>query len=222
MLDWRSMGDDHQGPGGLRAGALAAGVGVLGLLAGPRGAFDPVGFLAWLALIGLPAGILVGRSGARLRAEAWIAPCAWLLIFLVVGSGSPASLGFGFGVTLGLHGVGFALGRSLRGSALPATAGMFLVALLLTAWPVRAALGRPGTRGPVPVAFARAGIELSPLVLVLESAGVDWTHTQPDMYSLSGVEEFPRRPYRGSLAAPVLLLVGSLLSLIAVRTQRTD
>jgi len=57
-------------------------------------------------------------------------------------------------------------------------------------------------------------LELSPLVLIFDCAGWDWTHAQDEVYRHAGVEWFQRRSFAGNLAGPSVLVVGCLLALL--------
>ena len=94
-----------------------------------------------------------------------------------------------------------------------------LVAALLVGLPVRGGLGATSwAEESVPAAVAL--YELSPTTYCLECAGVDWARREP-VYHAAGTDWFPadRRAWRGSLAAPLLFVVGSLATLIAQRVS---
>jgi hypothetical protein len=99
---------------------------------------------------------------------------------------------------------------------------LVLSLLLLTGLPVQGGLASGGTSWaaayPDLAAFL---LECSPLVLVYDCAGWDWVHGHPEAYALSGVEWFPRTPYRGSLAGPAVLLVGCVFAVLGSRLART-
>jgi len=214
----------EEDPRPVRCALLVGALGALGLLPGTRGAFDDVALLAWLALLALPAGVLAGSCGARPWPTGLLVPGLWAFALVpaaLLGDGPKAPLPLaGLGVCTGIFLSGLALGARLRGRGLPWAGGSFLFVLFLTGFCVRGALARDGAPASHASALVmRAALELSPLVLVLESSGIDWTHSQPTMYTHSGVEWIPRRSYRGPLAASTLLLVGSLLALSSTRRR---
>lgn len=212
-------------------------VGALGLLEGPRGALDPVVLLAWLALAALPAGCVLGTvasSGARRAALRVLAPALWsfeLFEAQVLGpaSGEPLRGSLGLAAVAGLYFFGIAIGARFshrRAEASPLLAGITLIALLAAALAPVALGGGFRAAGPAraPASSRVAGLllDVDPLVVVLECAGVDWTHRQELVYRRAGVEWVERRPWRGVLAPGVLLVVGWTLASVAVRRRRVS
>lgn len=204
----------------------SAGAGALGCLPGAAGAFDPVTLCGWLALSAPAAGALVGSSRAPFFPFGLCVPGSWVLLLVLVearaGGGLPSPLWAACALA-GLFGLGFALGRRLAaplaGAGLVAFATLWLasapVGLGLVASGSELARSRP--------ALAARLLDLSPLVLAFDCAGHDWTHAQPELYALAGVEWFQRRPYRGELAGPALLMVGCLLAaLVRLPRQALD
>lgn len=220
-----------------RSAALLAGVcvaGGLGALPGSAGAFDALALLGWLATIGVGAGWLLGGSGLWLR-HALAAPGAWslwLALVLMRGERALATPLDAMGVVLGLFLCGWALGR-LAGRACAGAGATLFAALVLSGLSVQGGFpdGPPGAgagtsedASPGPgaehPALARALLAVSPLVLVLESAGQDVTHANPLLYRSSGIEWFQRRPWQGRLAAPAALVVGCLAAALAAAFGR--
>ncbi len=202
---------------------LGAGVlgGALGLLGGAAGAGDAPTLLAWLALSAPALGALCAARGPALFPFGLMVPTAWaglLLLANASGHGPARELATPLWAACALGGL-FALGWALGGrSAAPVhTAGLLLLAALALSG---AALGFGVLVGGAELAPRHPGaarwlVELSPLVLVQECAGRDWTHAQPEFYARSGVEWFQRRPYAGNLAGPVVLVVGCALAWLA-------
>lgn len=209
-----------------RRGALAlagtAAAGFLGLLPASGGGTDPVATLAWLCLIAPASGALAGAAGVRLFPLGLGVPGLWLcvLVWADVSSGGdlPAPI-WGALVVAGLHAFGLGLGLLAPRRPWALAGGLSFALLLATGLCVQGGLGERSWAEAHP-GLARSLVELSPLVLVTECAGLDWTHAQPEMYALSGVEWFQRRSYRGPLAAPVVLLVGCTLATTASRRRR--
>lgn len=200
-----------------RAALLAASAaGLAGLLPGASGARDPVALLAWLALVALGAGWLVGASVRRARARALLVPLAWAIALALAArdARAPAHPLLGLAAATGLYLAGHALGR-LCGRPWAGAGACVLVALVASGAAVQGGF-EPDGRAPETSwaaerpAAARAALALSPLVLVLETAGLDLTHVHPRFYRSSGVEWFSRRPPRAGLAAAASLVVGSL------------
>ena len=191
--------------------------GALGLLAGGRG--GPVGTLAWLCLAAPACGALAGAHGLRLWPYGLGIPGAWFLFLVWADLAADQDLPtpvWGAFVLGGFFTLGLAAGRLFPERAW-ALAGLLLLAMLTaSALCVQAGLGRRSWAADHP-GVARALVEVSPLVIATESCGLEWTHAQPQMYSLAGVEWFQRRPYRGPLAGTTLLLVGCVSALVASR-----
>ena len=205
--------------------AACAAAGALGLLPGAAGPNDPVTLLGWLALFAPAAGVLRGARGPGLFPFALAVPGAWGLLLVFALSTServiPSPL-WPACVLAGLFAAGFALGRRAR-APLGAAGGVLLIGLVLSGASVGFGLAAGGAElaRRHPAAAARL-VDLSPLVLVFDSAGWDWTHAQPEVYARSGVEWFQRRPYRGSLAGPGALVVGCALAWLARAPRRSE
>lgn len=197
--------------------------GALGAMPGSAGAYDPVTLLGWLTLIAPAAGALCGARGLGLFPFALAVPGAWTIAFVLVQAQASRALPtpmWGACVVAGLFAAGLAAGRRTRAPL--RCAGLLL---LLGAGLSSACLGfglladgaELARRSPL---AAQRLHELSPLVLVFDCAGWDWSHAQPEVYAAAGVEWFPRRPYAGNLAGPAVLVVGCALAVLVRRPTR--
>jgi hypothetical protein len=75
---------------------------------------------------------------------------------------------------------------------------------------------------PWPARAAAVMLDLSPVSLVCESAGVrDWMWRE-GVYEPAGVDRLARRPWRGSLAGPTMLVVGCILAACCSRVGRRN
>lgn len=201
--------------------AASAAAGALGLLPTASGAADPVALLAWLALLAPAAGYACGALGVRFLPYGLAVPGFWAGLVALADFGSARDLAtplWGLAAVAGGFGLGSFLGAWL-GRPAAGAGSLLLAALCAVGAPVQGGLSRGESWGASHPRLARALVEASPLVLVLECAGLDWTHAQPDVYRLSGVEWFPRRPYRGPLAGPVVLVLGCVLGGALGRTR---
>jgi hypothetical protein len=188
-------------------------IGALGLAPGAAGALDARTLLGWLALVAPAAGAYLGPRAT--------AP-ALALVVAVWGLGWSFLAGPEAGVwppcvLAGFFATGVASGRRAGPGA---AGGLLFTTLVLSGLPL-GFLWLPGgaefaPRAPRLAAFL---LDLSPLVLVFDTAGHDWLHAQPEVYARSGIEWFPRRPWSGNLAGPTLLVVGCLLAVL-VRPAR--
>ena len=201
-------------PGQGRILAIAFLLALLGLL--PR-ANDPVAFLAWATLSAPAVGVLVGSYGIGAFYGATVAAGYTLgLIWSdVLGEADLPQPLWAALLVAGLYLSGMGLGRRVPGRGLPAAGVVLLGGLLLSGASVQWGLGgdEAGSWAARYPGLARVFLEASPLVLAYDCAGVDWTHGQADMYRLSGVEWFVRRPWRGILAGPLSIVVGCALLL---------
>ena len=196
-------------------------VGLLGLLPGAAGAADPLTLVFWLALSAPACGTLVGAAGVGLLPYGIAVPAASLMALVWANAGAEyplATPAWAACAVFGLFVIGFAVGR-LSPRRAWASAGLFLLLLLLLSGPsVQGGFARDGTTwAREHPELAALLLDLSPFVFIADCAGRDWVHSQPTVYSLSGVEWFPRRPYDATLAGPGLLLVGSLFAWVASR-----
>ena len=206
---------------------LPALLGGLGLLPGVAGAADPVAALAWLTILSVGVGWWCGAEGVPLVPDACAVPGTWALFLVLAGIGGVRELPFplhGLLVVAGLFGAGYAAGAVAARAPL-AGAGVCIFLVLATSG--LAVQGGFATEEAAEGAWARTHpglarvfLEISPVVLALESSGWDLTHAHPRFYASSGVEWFPRRPWQGRLAAPAALVVGSLLAALASAVRR--
>jgi hypothetical protein len=201
----------------------AAALGGLGLLPGAAGALDARTLLGWLALCAPAAGALCGARGLGWFPFALAVPGAWVvaLVLLDASAGGvlPTPLWAACALT-GLFAAGLAVGK--RAGVPLRTMGLLL---FLTAGFAGACLGfgllaDGAALARTQPALAARLLDLSPLVLVLDCAGLDWSHAQPAVYAASGVEWFPRRPFPGNLAGPAVLVVGCLLAALVPAPRR--
>lgn len=178
--------------------------------------------LAWTCLIAPGCGALVGAAGVRLWPLGLGVPGFWAILLIWSDLSAPGDLPtplWAACFVAGLHALGLGLGLLLPGRPW-ALAGLLVLALsFASGLPVQGGLGRESWASEHP-RLARVLLEASPLVVATECAGLDWTHSQPSMYALSGVEWFPRRPHRGPLAGPAWLLVGCVFAVVASRRAR--
>ena len=180
----------------------AALLGLLGLLLPGGGVFAG---LAWMALAAPAAGHLAAAGGGR-RACLAVLPLVWLAV-LALGSwtAGPAFSAWTAPALCGLYLLGVASGRSAGGTWLGAGLWLALAFVLggaATGWGVLAE--------PWPPAVAARLIDVSPVSLVLESAGVDWMR-HPALYEAAGTLDIGpelRHAWRGQLAGPVLFVLG--------------
>lgn len=185
------------------------GWGAPGLLAGSRGVPDPLGALAWVSLIAPAGGYAAGARGVRLWPLAPVVPVIWMAI---VGAADGFSerdlpaLAWAALAVAGLFAIGFAL---------PAAVGEFpwrgVGALLLLAGGL-ALLSLPGLvlRSAFPPRIAAHLLDVSPVTLAAECAGVDWMRHPPVYEGSATVDIDPtlRSPYRGEVAGAWVLGVG--------------
>ncbi len=221
-----------------RADVLAAlpwaATGLLGALPAPDESSSVV-LLVWLALWSSVAGFLAGASPLRLLAAAAV-PGVWMLAFALVEAGvqgedvggSPVARGIpspagAAAAWTGLFAAGFGLGRIVhaRGGSRWGWAGLVAA---LTAVAAGASLAGGLADRPWPPAWSAFALDVSPVVLVMESAGVaDWMW-HPSTYDSAGVDRFARAPFDPALAGPLALVVGCALAAVftalARRVQR--
>jgi len=200
--------------------AVAA-VGALGALPSATSGADPVALLVWIALWSAPAGFACGAAGTRHPALAALAPAAWMGLAAVVDGLSPRDLpspAWGALAWSGLFAAGFGLGRLAPGRPFGGIAALFLFSALLAALPV--ATGH--LAAPLPPPAAARLLDLSPVTLVEECAGVDWMR-HPAVYDPAGsadIDPSLRIAYRGSLAGPLAFVVGCALAAVGVGLAR--
>lgn len=197
------------------AAAGAAAAPVIAVAGGAN--HDPVRFLVWLSMVSAGAGYLAGALGAGFLYGV-VAPGVWMVVLVLVDGLAAGDVPTPFWAALcwtGLFLGGAGLGRIGRRAPWTGAGALLLLGALATGLPGRGGLGDR----PWPPAAARVLLESSPATIVVESAGVDWMR-HPLVYDAVGTDRFERMPYRGSLAGPLVLLVGCLLSAVAAVLER--
>jgi hypothetical protein len=203
--------------------ALAFGVlGALGTLPGERGP-DPLAELAWIAIVALPCGLACGALNLRAWPFAASVPALWMIALALAGASSERALATPVWAALcwtGIFAGGWGLGRASGGGVRMAAAGLCLSALLSVLPSSGAFLGRPW-----PPKVAARLLDLSPVSVCMESAGVDWLR-HPAVYEPAGALDIDpglRQPFRGKLAGSALLLLGCALAAFgAVRARARE
>ncbi|MEX1026289.1 MAG: hypothetical protein WD226_14550 [Planctomycetota bacterium] len=192
-------------------------LGLLGLVL-PGALLDAPTFLAWLAVVALPAGCML--RGLRAGPWTFAVPAVWALamiwLHLDVERTVPRPLG-GSTVVAGLFLAGLGLGAVVR-DFVPAA----VMLLVLAAAPLNGGLGTPGSAARATPRLARLALELSPIGWTLECAGWDWSHADRDLYARSGVEFAPRHPHRVLGTGVWILLGGAALAAVGIRLRRED
>lgn len=186
-----------------RQGALALAVGGAGWLAAGSGPLA----LAWLALAAAPIGALAAPPRGESVWPALLA--AGVLVGPLVFSGDFLAAW----VVIGLFLLGAA--ASVEGAKVPSAAMCLVVGTALAMAPAWA--GAAG-HAPFPSETTARLLDLSPVVLVVESAGVDWLR-HPAVYGPAGGDAIGPdlwTPPKGALAGSALVLVGC--ALLAART----
>ncbi len=181
---------------------------------------DPVHALAWLAIAAPAAGTLAVGCALGAFGFSLAIPGSWMVLLVLADARSPADLpgpmwaGF---VLLGLHWIGWALGRRLGGTLWRRGGLVIIASATLAALPALGGLAR----APWPPAIAARCLDLSPVVLAEECAGVDWMR-HAAVYDPVGTHTIGpelRLPWRGRLAGPAILLVGFLAAVVARRSR---
>lgn len=204
----------------LYALGIGAAVGLLG--AWPRAdGVDPLALVAWLGLVAAGVGFGCGASGARLFPWGLVVPAVWMIALVQVDLAAtrdvvgPLWAGLAWS---GLYAAGLGLGGFVGGAdgARPETAlggaGLLvLLALLFAGGPIGGAVGATGPAWGS-AALCAALTHVSPTGLLLDCAGWDWTHANPLVYRLSGVEWIPHRPWDARLAGPLVCVVGCVFA----------
>jgi len=200
---------------------LALGFGALGALGawpGARGS-DPLVEMAWIAVVALPCGLASGALDLRLWPFAASVPALWMSALALAGASSDRPLATPLWAALCWSGIflgGWGLGRACAASARTVAAGLVLALALALLPSAGAFLGRPW-----PPAVAARLLDLSPVSVCMESAGVDWLR-HPAVYEPAGaldIDPSLRHPWRGKLAGPVLFLLGCLLAWLSTSTS---
>jgi hypothetical protein len=198
-----------------------AAAGALGALPGSRSGPDPIALTIWLALWSAPAGFLAGAAGLRLWPLAPIAPAVWMALFGIVDGASPRDVPSPVWAALAwsaLYAGGYGLGRAFPAHLWRGAGALFLAAGLLAALPLAGKL----LRDPLPPAWNARLLDLSPATLVAECAGLDWMR-HPAVYEAADTSQIDpslRVAWRGTLAAPVVFLLGCSLAVAGDRLAR--
>ena len=203
--------------------ALAFGaLGALGTFPGEHGP-DPLAALAWIAIIALPCGIGCGVLALRAWPFAASVPALWMSALALAGVGSDRALATPVWAALawtGIFAAGWGIGRLCESGVRASAAGLCLSVLLAVLPGAGEFLGQPW-----PPKVAARLLDLSPVGVCTESAGVDWMR-QPSVYEPAGALDIDpglRRPWRGKLAGPGLLMLGcALAALGAARARARD
>jgi len=203
--------------------ALALGaIGALGTLPGAHGA-DPLAALAWIALVALPCGIGCGALALRAWPFAASVPALWMIALALAGVASERALSTPVWAALawtGIYAAGWGIGRASRSGVRACAAGLCLSVLASVLPAAGEFLGQPW-----PPRVAARLLDLSPVSVCMESAGVDWMR-QPAVYEPAGALDIDpglRQPWRGKLAGPGLLMLGCALAAFgAARARARD
>ena len=185
------------------AAAAVSALGLAGLWPVGGAGVDGLAALAWLSLAALPLGVGAGAWAGR---AGWAAPLAWALALSLVQS-APPTLAWALTVVAGLFAAGWGMGARWPGGAGWTAAAALAALALLGALPTLVGLAGDAPWSP---GVAARLLDLSPLSLVLESAGVDWMR-HPAVYGPAGADALGpdlRLPWRGALAGPTALVVG--------------
>ncbi len=216
--------EQRDAPAGLFPLLVTLGLGAAGCLGAlpltRSGAPEPLAFLAWAALFAPVAGALAVH--ARLTPLPWgfAAPSSWVVGLVWCAASSPRLVPtplWAAAAWMGLFALG-AAGAQLwarRDSSATYVAVLASLALSVAAW-------APGVVGaPWSSEVTALLLDLSPLSLVTECAGVDWMRT-PLVYETAQTDRFERAAWRGELAGPVCLLVGYASWALARRVRRRE
>ncbi len=173
---------------------------------GPRAGADPLFAMVWAGIAAPLAGALAGR----LRLTPWTyglaAPAAWTLALVWASTDSPRIAPtplWAAAAWMGLFALGGALGRfrAERTSQAPYYVALGATALNAAAW-------APGALGsPWPPELASALLDLAPVTLVVECAGLDWMR-HGFLYDTLQTDRFERAAWSGVQAGPTCLLLG--------------
>lgn len=173
---------------------------------GARGSGDPLLVLVWAALAAPVAGAIAARASLGPWPWGLAAPSAWVLALVWTGASSPRDVPtplWAAGAWMGLFALGAAASELLgkRDVRAPYVAALISLALNCAAW-------APGKLGaPWSAETTALLIDLSPVALVAECAGLDWMRVEW-LYEAAQTDRFERAAWRGELAGPTCLLVG--------------
>jgi hypothetical protein len=183
---------------------------------------DPIAILAWLALWSLPAGFLCGASGLPLWPSGLAVPGVWMGTVALVDAVSNLDLPrpiWGVLVVSGLFAAGLGSGAFLGARQLwRGSAACLLIAALAAGLPHKGGLAGEAWAPETGACL----LDLSPVTLVVESAGVDWMRHSAvyEPVGTSSIGPDLRTAWRGFLAGPTVLLVGCTLALLGRRRFR--
>jgi len=207
-------------PGELAWALACAAIGALGALPLAGRGPDPTAMLVWLALSSAPVGALAGATRMHAWVVAPVAPAVWAVVLVAVDTVSRQDLPTPIWAALawtGLYALGFSVGRATSGVSdeervrtTRVTPAVVAVLLLGSACLVWLPVGGGFLVEPWPPAIAARLLDLSPATLLAECAGLDWMR-HPAVYEAAGAADIDpslRTAYRGSLAAPMVLVVG--------------
>jgi len=201
---------------------ITVGGSCLGLLPLLLGHFDPLLWIAWLSVIALPTGVFIGARALRLWPFGLAVPGIWMIVLVALeaeGGGALPEPAWAAASWTGLFVLGFALGPFFLRHSWTALGLSLCLSTLLAALPLsggeESAAWAGRSLGQASPALAALAFDASPMTLVLESGGVDWMRHRA-VYTAAGTEWFSdrRQPYRGKLAASLVLLVGYVLNLL--------
>lgn len=195
-----------------------AATGSAGLL--PVGALDPaspspLALLGWFALSAPAVGFLAGAQRLALWPLGLVPPAVWMVLLGLLDATSPVGLAtpaYAGMVWTGLYAAGYGVGRRGLGAPFAGAAWLVVVALGLTLLPT--------LELDLPAWWIARAVDLSPVTLLMESAGVDWMR-HPAIYDRAGdLPPTVRVPYRGILAGPLVLLVGCSIAILSALRRR--
>ena len=194
-------------------------VGLLGLAGVWPLFFDGAGsesLLVWMALIAAPVGWLAAGLGLRLWPVGWAIPCSWAIPVVMADAGTVVPLPSAPWAAMawcGLFATGFGAATIWPGRAWAGAAGLFALAALASGVLTLGGLGRGGSVGVWGPATGARLLDLSPVVLLGESAGLDWMR-HPSVYRTGGTAHMGpemRSAWQGSLAGPGALVFGCIV-----------
>lgn len=203
----------------LRDAVLLGAVGALGALPAIDGKSDSLALLTWIAWIAAASGCIFPARGRDLWRFGAVAPAIWMAALALVDGRAEHALpapAWAAAAWTGLFFAGAALGRIAPDARWRNGAALLLVAAVLSALPARG--GLPGA--PLPPRATAVLLDVSPVVLLAETAGVRDHMWHRSLYGPAGVDRFARAPWSGPLAAGTVLLVGCALALGAGRVGR--
>ena len=186
-------------------------IGALGAIPGARGP-DPLAELAWIALVALPCGIACGALELRPWPFAASVPALWMSALALAGVSSERTLASPLSAALcwtGIFAAGWGIGRWTRAGVRSVAAALCFSILLSVLPSAGAFLGRPW-----PPRIAARLLDLSPVSVCMEAAGVDWLR-HPAVYDPAGsvdVDPALRSAYRPALASSIAFVVGCALA----------